>query len=65
MNEKKHLQSDEAENPVKEPNEPVVSEPSPEDPNPYPVTDPIPEPIPEPFPVPPEPIPEFPPVIPY
>ena len=56
------LQSENPENPFKDPNEPMIPEPFPE-PVPYPNPDPIPEPMPEPepFPVPPEPIPKFPP----
>ena len=63
MNKDYNLQTDEPENPFKDPNEPTVPEPSPNEPNPYPVTDPNPEPHPEPqpFPTPPEPIPEYPP----
>ena len=66
MDNKYNLQTEEPENPFKDPNEPTTPEPtipdpSPEKPNPYPVTDPIPEPNPEPFPVPPEPIPKLPP----
>ena len=55
------LQTEEPDNPFKDPNEPTIPEPSPDPPNPYPVTDPIPEPNPEPFPTPPEPIPQYPP----
>ena len=71
MSDKKiKLQPEEPEYPFKDPNErdnPIVPEPtiperSPEEPNPYPVTDPIPEPVPvPPVPTPPEPIPKFPP----
>ena len=58
------LQTENPENPFKDPKEPTlpeptIPEPSPETPDPYPVSDPIPEP--KPFPMPPEPIPKLPP----
>ncbi len=55
------LQTDEPDEPLKEPTAHEIPVPPDQPLDPYPVTDPIPEPNPEPFPTPPEPIPEFPP----
>ncbi|MGC2237461.1 MAG: hypothetical protein WA584_14960 [Pyrinomonadaceae bacterium] len=52
-----NMQTEEPDNPFKEPDQP--SAPEPNVPDPYPVSDPINEP--EPFPTPPEPIPDLPP----
>lgn len=61
-------QSQEPDNPVRDPQVPpnpgpAIPEPLSNEPDPYPVTDPVsePNPNPAPFPTPPEPIPQYPP----
>jgi hypothetical protein len=59
-----NLQTEEPDNPFKDPNEPTIPDipPNPLDPFPgHEPTIPEPHPEPEPFPTPPEPIPEYPP----